>query len=147
MYNTSLIINITWRQKKTSQRCLSITLVAASVSVCYYFPGKDPITQRCKMTLGKTISAHGQRLLSYINASEFGVHRFPTAWKPNSAALYAAGPWNPINRIPKGTCQLLYKWHSCRRAVDGKVVSNNCACCYRQTVLLHPENVSRPSAR
>lgn len=86
MYNTSLIINITWKQKKTSQRCLRFTLVAASVasiSVCYCFPGKDPITQRCKMTPGK-ISQHMVRGCSHtlmrVNLA-FAVsplHRNPT---------------------------------------------------------------------
>lgn len=112
------------------------------------FQEKPPSLRGVRQHLtGNNISAHGLRLLSYIHASEFGVHRFPSAWKPNAAVLYAAGPWNPIAQNPKGTCLLLYKQRSCRNAVAGKLVGNNCACCYRQTVLLRPENVSRPYAR
>lgn len=146
----ALIMNITNRNhvRVLPQHQLSVT---PQSHVCYCFAGKDPITQRCKTTPDRKqylgLRPHGLRLLSYIHASEFGVHHFPSAWKPNATVLYAAGPWNPIAQNPKGTCPLLYKQRCCRNAVDGKLVSNNWACCYRQTVLLYPENVSRPSAR
>lgn len=118
---------------------LSLLLLLLSGSAAVFQEKTPSLTGVRRHLTGNNISAHGQRLLSYIHASEFGVHRFPCAWKPNSAVLYAAGPWNPITQIPKGTCWLFYKWRSCRRAVDGNVVRNNCAGHYRQTVLLHPE--------
>lgn len=146
-----LIMNITNRKhvRVLPQRQLSITPVsAASAMSAPVLQEKTPSVKGVKQHLtGNNILPHGLRLLSYIHASEFGVHHFPSAWKPNATVLHAAGPWNPIAQNPKGTCPLLYKQRCCRNAVDGKLVSNNWACCYRQTVLLYPENVSRPSAR
>lgn len=47
----------------------------------------------------------------------------------------------------KVPARLLYKHAPVAGAADRKVVRDYCVCCRRQTVLLHPENVSRPSAR
>lgn len=89
---------------------------------------------------GNNISARGRRLLSYDQASEFG------AWKPNTTCLlHARGPLKPNH--PNGTCLRFDKRRCCHWAEGGKVVSSNCSCCYGQTVLLYPENASRPSAR
>ena len=81
---------------------------------------------------GNNISPHGQRLASYIQASEFGVHRFPSARKPNAAVLHAVIlPLKPNRPNPKS-----YLPAPLQTALlsQGGVVSHNCACCYRQTV-------------
>lgn len=133
------------RDRELPQCYLSFTLVTVAAAV---FQDKTPSLRGVRQHLtGNNISAHGTRLLSYIHASEFSVHSFPSAWKPNATVPHAAEPWNPIAQVPEGICPLLYKQRSFRRAADGNVVSNNCVCCDRQTVLLHQENVSRPSAR
>ena len=128
---------------------LSQLLLPLSVSATV-FQEKTPSLRGVRQHLtGNNIWPHGRRLLSYIHASEFGVRCFPSAWKPN-AAIAPARCWAPETQSAKSQkvpARSFTNKRSCRRAADGKVVSNNCACRYRQTVLLHPQNVSRPSAR
>lgn len=153
VFNLPLTINTDGRKQARvlPQHCLSFTLVTAlavSVTVCYCLPRKGSITQRCKTTPDRKQYLHMVPGCSYIHASEFGVRCFPSASEtqrhPHSTLLAS---WNPIAQIPEGTCPLLHKQRTSRRAADGKVVSNNCACSFRQTVLLRPANVRRPCAR
>lgn len=134
------LLNTTCRVRVVAQHCLGFTLDTSLFQ-------ENPSLRAVRRHLtGNNISAHGRRLLSYDHASEFGVHNFPSAQKPNTTCLpHACGPWNPITQMVPA-CSFTNAT-AVTVAEDGKVVSNNCSCCYGQTVVLHPENASRPSAR
>lgn len=83
--------------------CVSATHVLLLPTSPAFFQEKTPSLRGVRQhPTGNNISPHGQRLASYIHASEFGVHRFPSARKPNAAVLHAVIlPLKPNRPNPK----------------------------------------------
>lgn len=81
------LLNTTCRVRVVAQHCLGFTLDTSLFQ-------ENPSLRAVRRHLtGNNISAHGRRLLSYDHASEFGVHNFPSAQKPNTTCLpHACGP-------------------------------------------------------